>query len=477
MKRSAGVRTAANPSPGALAAGISADGTVYFATALEVHTQVTDAYRRYRILWPDQFGLARGKYLAADAAKRGTSFSTAVFRQGYDQNLYNVEIVARADGLPDVSASCPLAEARPGWEPETGIVIADLFYGQEPYPIAPRQALKDSVAMWNDRDVRPLVGMAVTGYVMQAGDKGEWVPIETPSSYLYGTGALVDPSGLLYDIMATAEGSDIEIESVSADLDRAQFEISLPVGDPVRTVDNIFLIRELARELAAERDLRITFLPKPIADRAGNSMHVNLAFEDEAGENLFFDAQAPDGLSSLARTSIGGMLRHHEALTAFCAPTVNSYKRLRQGEILGLKPRWGYDHRFATIRVPPSRGADTRLQHRLADGAANPYLVVAALLQSARLGDKSRTNPGKSLNDYRDGEPDDGRTVPSTLLEAVGALQADGELIASMGPRLVDNFCGLKTIEWNSFVDAEPRWADKIDEFSEWEAAHYLPFH
>ena len=438
---------------------------------------MTDTFRRYRVLWPDQFGLARGKYLPAAAATRGTSFSSAVFMQGYDQNLYNVEVAARPDGLPDISATYSLSDARPGWEPDTGIVVADLLYGKEPYPIAPRQALRDSVSMWNDQRTRPLVGLAITGYVMQPGDKGEWVPIETPSSYLYGTGAMIDPSGLLYDIMAMAEASGIDVESVSADLDRAQFEICLPMADALRTVDNLFLIRELARELASERDLRITFLPKPIADRSGNSMHVSLAFEDDAGENLFFDSQAPDGLSSLARASIGGILRHHEALTAFCAPIVNSYKRLRPGEIIGLKPLWGYDHRFATIRVPPTRGPQTRLQHRLADGAANPYLVVAALLQSAKMGDKSRINPGKPLNDHRDDEPDDGRTVPSTLQAAVEALQADGELSASMGPRLVDNFCQLKTIEWKNFVDAEPRWTDKIDEFSDWEQTHYMPFH
>ncbi len=437
---------------------------------------MTDAYRRYRILWPDPFGLARGKYLPTAAAKRGTTFSAAAFMQGYDQNLYNVEIAARPDGLPDVTAYCPLAEARPGWEPDTGIIIADLFYGQEPYPIAARQALKDAIAIWGDQGIRVLVGISITGYVMQQGKDG-WDPFDTPSSYLYGTGALIDPSGLLYEIMTMAEGSDIALESMNADLDQAQFEITLPLGDALQTVDDVFLVRELARELAAERDLKITFLPKPFPQRSGSSMHVSLAFEDAGGENLIFDSQAPDGLSSLARTSIGGMLRHHEGLTAFCAPTVNSYKRLIPGEIIGLKPHWGYDHRFATVRVPPARGPQTRLQHRLADGAANPYLVAAALLHAARMGDKSRVNPGKSLNDHRDDELDDGRSAPTNLAEAVDALQADGELTSAMGPRLVDNFCGLKEIEWNTFVDAEPRWADKIEEFSQWETDHYLPFH
>ena len=438
---------------------------------------MTDAYRRYRILWPDQFGLARGKYLPLEAARRGTSFSTAVFMQGYDQNLYNVEIAVRPDGLPDVTARYSLADARPGWEPDTGVVVADLFLGNEPYPIAPRHALADAISVWHGAGIRPMVGMAITGYVMATGDKGEWTPIATPSSYLYGTGALIDPSGLLYDVMAMAEASDIEIESVSADLDRAQFEIVLPLADAMRTVDNTFLLRELARELASERDLRITFLPKPVADRAGNSMHVSLAFEDEAGENLLLDANASDGLTSLARTTIGGILRHHEALTAFCAPTVNSYKRLRQGELMGLRPSWGHDHRFATIRVPPSGGRRTCLQHRLADGAANPYLVVAGLLQAARLGEQGRELPGPPINDGEAEVTDEERTAPTTLLEAVEALRADGELGSCLDARLIDNFSELKAIEWKSFVDTEPRWADRMDEFSEWEAEQYLPFH
>jgi glutamine synthetase len=150
---------------------------------------------------------------------------------------------------------------------------------------------------------------------------------------------------------------------------------------------------------------------------------------------------------------------------------------MRQGDILGLKPTWGYDHRFATIRVPPPRGEGTRLQYRLADAAANPYLVAAVLLQAARLGDKSRLSAGKALNDHGDGDGDDGRTTPSTLDEAIQALRSDGELGSALGLDLVDNFCELKTIEWKTFVDAEPRWADKIDEFSEWERENYLPFH
>jgi len=445
---------------------VSADGT-----------KVVDAFRRYRVLWPDQYGLARGKYLTAQAAKRGTTFSSAVFMQGYDHNLYTVEVALRSEGLPDLDARCPLGEARPGWEPHTGIVLADLYYGGEPYPVSPRHALREAVREWEDVGIEPQLGVGISGYVMQAGKKGEWEPIATPSAYLYGTGALADPSGLLYETMATAESCDIAIESVNADIDSPQFEIVLPFDDALRTIDNLFLLRELAREMAAERDLKITFLAKPIPDRAGNSMHMGLRLVDQKADNRLHDPQAPDGLSSMARTTIGGILRHHEALTVLCAPTVNSYKRLRAGEIIGVRPTWGYDHRFATVRVPPGRGAQTTLQHRLADGSANPYLVATGLLQAARLGDKSRLNPGTCLNDQRDGDDADDPAAPETLQQAVDALQDDRELAAAIGPSLVDNFCQIKAIEWDNFVDAEPRWADKIDQFSPWEAQTYLPFH
>jgi glutamine synthetase len=331
--------------------------------------------------------------------------------------------------------------------------------------------------VWNDQGIQPLLGASITGYVLQPGSENTWEPISTPSAYLYGTGALADPTGLLYEIMATAESCGLAIESVSTDIDTPQFEIVIPLADAVAAIDSVFLVREMARELANERDLKVTFLPKPLPDRGGNGMQLSMAFLDQAGDNKLFDGDAPDGLSSLARTSIGGILRHHEALTVLAAPTVNSYKRFRGGDIIGMKPTWGYDHRFATVRVPPLRGQTTRLQHRLADAAANPYLVGAALLHAARLGEKSRINPGKSLNDYRDEDGDDGRTVPATLDAGVAALRDDGELSAALGPQLVDNFCQLKMIEWNNFIDSEPRWADKIDEFSEWESATYLPFH
>jgi glutamine synthetase len=124
----------------------------------------------------------------------------------------------------------------------------------------------------------------------------------------------------------------------------------------------------------------IAFLGRPFNDRGGNGRHLNLSLKDSEGSNLFYDLDDNNNLSQLARHTIAGLLAHHEALTAICAPTVNSYKRLFSGQLSGYWANWGYDHRSVAVRVPSDRGNGTGIESRLADGSANPYLATAALL-------------------------------------------------------------------------------------------------
>ena len=98
------------------------------------------------------------------------------------------------------------------------------------------------------------------------------------------------------------------------------------------------------------------------------------------------DPDDSDGLSEVARRSIAGLVAHHRGMAAICAPTVNAYKRLKPDMLNGYWANWGFDDRTVGIRVPPARGEGSRLEHRTADAAANPYLVGAALLHAARMG-------------------------------------------------------------------------------------------
>jgi glutamine synthetase len=436
-----------------------------------------EGYRRYRVLWPDHLGLARGKYLPRRSAARGTSFCVGVYLQGYDKGMYDVDVGVDATGFPDLEADFDVQAVRHGWEPDTGVVVADLNFDHRPFVTSARHALRRAVADWEALGYRPQIGIELEAYVLEPDGAGRWRPYDTPSAFVYGTGPLTDPTGLISDILDRAERSAIPVESLNTEFDSPQFELTLEYDDALESVDNVFLFKELARETAAEHGLRMTFLGRPFDGKAGSGLHVNLSLMGQDETNALYDSRAEDGLSPLAGYCIAGLLAHHEGLTGLCAPTVNAYKRLVPGELVGRWANWGYDHRCAAVRVPPQRGAATRLEHRMADGSANPYVAVAAVLQAARLGVANRLErPHHETGDGLESVNTD-RCCAANLADAMIALEADRELTEAVGPELVANLIGIKGEEWRAYTEAEPRWTEKTGTVTDWERAVYLPFH
>ena len=195
------------------------------------------------------------------------------------------------------------------------------------------------------------------------------------------------------------------------------------------------MFKLLAREIALHHGLLLTFMGKPFGDRGGSGLHVNMSMRNKRGSNAFADPKGEHGLSTVARQSIAGLIAHHEGMSAICAPTVNAYKRLRPGQLSGYWATWGKDHRSCTVRVPGERGEATRLEHRMPDGAANPYLATAAVLQAARLGVLSKaTPPGpETLDGFEQASTD--RHTPENLSLALDALEADTEFCEAFGRR------------------------------------------
>ncbi len=424
-------------------------------------------HTRLRVLYPDMFGFARGKYIPMASATGEVSFSIAIFGVGYDRALIPAPGAKVLEGLGDFRAIYDPEEARDCWQEGTGVVVADLFQKGEPLAISPRQALAKAVDDLAAAGFRARVGIELEAYVLQPDGKGGWEPWDTPGSYCYGTGPLVDPSGLLDDIMAAAESTGIGLETIASEYDTPQFEVTIEHKEPLEAIDNTFLLKLLSREVAARHGLLMTFLGRPFGDRGGNGLHVNISFQNDAGEHLFHDPQADDGLSAMAHHGIGGMLEHHEALTALCAPTVNAYKRLIPGQLSGYWANWGYDHRAVAIRVPSDRGAGTRLESRVPDGAANPYVATAAILQATLLGVKNETSPPP--HEEGDGleTASTDRCAPENLALALDALEADRELAEAVGSELVANFVAMKREEWRRFSQA----------VTDWELNEYLTYH
>ena len=424
-------------------------------------------FNRLRVLWPDHLGLARGKYVPASLAANGVRHCTGLWSLGYDR-VMTPETPGSYwnEGLPDLDATYSLDSIRPGWEPGTHVVVADLTRHGAAIDVSPRAALVRALADWGDLGYRPFVGMEFEAYVFESDGQGGWKPLDTPGAYVYGTGPAVDPHGLIDAIWQACDDAQIPLESVNSEYDTPQFEFTLRYDEALRAADDGFLFKVLAREVAHRFGLLLTFMGKPLSDRGGSGLHFNISLRDEFERNAIHDPDVDDGISMLGRHAIAGMLAHHRGLAGLCAPTVNAYKRLRPASLSGYWANWGYDHRGTTVRVPPERGAGSRLEHRLSDGAAVVHTSMAAVLQAARLG---------FVNQLVLGPPETGNGldtidatvgVPATLQAALDALEADVELVSAVGPQIVAQHVMVKRAEWERFSSAT----------TDWEMREYLPF-
>jgi len=404
---------------------------------------------RLRLLFCDHLNLARGKYLPGDRIGDGAArFCQGVFAIGYDKAMLAAPGSGLAEGLPDMVAVYQAADIRPGWEPDTRVVVADLLANDgTPLPLCGRGLLKRTVADWQALGYAPKVGIELEAYAFQRDAEGRLRPYDTPGAYVYGTGPLADPLRIVDAIWHAADAAGFRIEGATTEYDSPQFEFTLAAEAALTAVDDAFLFRLLAREVALEHGILLTFMPKPIAEAGGSGLHVNFSFLDDSGRNALGDFAAPDRLGELARSCVAGLMRHHAGMAGLLAPTANSYARLKPASLAGYWRNWAIDHRGVTARLSAEGGARSRIEHRMADGAANPYTAVAAILQAARLGllggytlPPPETGDCIAAQDAQDG-------VPASLGAALKALLADRPLVAAVGEALVANHVFVKEHE------------------------------
>jgi glutamine synthetase len=275
------------------------------------------------------------------------------------------------------------------------------------------------------------------------------VPYNAPGAVVYGTGPTTDPRGFNDAIWERATALGFQLDMITAEYDAPQFEYTLTFDDALQAVDDIILFRLLAREVAFEYGITLSFLPKPIEEAGGSGMHINFSFTDASGNNaLSMDGKSgPDHMNDLARGCVAGLVYHHRGLAALVAPTALSYKRLQPASLSGYWRNWGGDHRNVTTRVCAEGGVKSRLEHRMADASANPYIAVAAVLQAALLGVENgydlpaaETGDGFELTDATEGVAED-------LSGALADLTADTVLGDAVGRMLVDNQLFMRDAE------------------------------
>ncbi len=255
-----------------------------------------------------------------------------------------------------------------------------------------------------------------------------------------------------------------------------QFEINYTYTDAMTSADRYVFFRMAAGEIARELGVICTFMPKPVTRRTGSGTHFHMSIDDADGTPLFSDETDARkmGLSKLAYQFLAGLLQHAPALSALCAPSVNSYKRLVVGNTASGATwapayiSYGDNNRSSMVRVPYGR-----LEYRLADGSCNPYVATAAIVAAGMDGIERELDPGDphNLNHYT--TPIDELVaagvgiLPQNLGAALDALEADTMFRERLGDAFIDEFLQVKETEWIEYQR----------HVSDWEVERYLEYY
>src|SRR5947209_5771817 len=173
-----------------------------------------------------------------------------------------------------------------------------------------------------------------------------------------------------------------------------QAEIDFRFNTLLTTADTVLLYKYIIKNVAKEFGKVVTFMPKPLFQENGSGMHVHQSLWKE-GKNLFYDTKGYANLSETARFYIGGLLKHAPALLAFAAPTTNSYRRLVPGYEAPINLMYSRRNRSACVRIPVYGTSEraVRLELRMPDPMANPYLAFSAMLMAGLDGIKNQIEP------------------------------------------------------------------------------------
>ena len=310
-------------------------------------------------------------------------------------------------------------------------------------------------------------------FLFPEGEGGVQALDDDPSSYFERSRG--QSRQLELEIVDALEAMGVEVQSSHHEVATGQYELDLPLQPALATADALTALKPAVKELARQRGLVASFMPKPLYGAAGSGMHTHQVLAGESGANAFEDPADPYGLSPLGRSFIAGQLEHAPGMCALVAPLVNSYKRLVPGYEAPVAGSWGRHNRSALIRVParPSGGEPgamqtTRLELRLPDPSCNPYLAFTAMLAAGMDGVERQLEPGPPMEElehgYQDGSRVSARPLPGSLVEALAALEADDVLVDALGGGVLALFLAAKRLEWNEYSR----------QVTEWELDHYL---
>ena len=374
------------------------------------------------------------------------------------------------DGLSRISESDMLLQPDPAtfqilpWRGEvepTSRMFCDILTPEgQPSNADPRQVLKRQLAEASNMGFTCYTHPEIEFYLLQNDQldaNGRPQPIDNGGYFDHV------PDGVGQDFrrasVTTLEALGISVEFSHHENGPGQNEIDLRYADALQTADNIMTFRTVIKEMAMQKGIHATFMPKPFADHPGSGMHTHFSlFEGDA--NAFFEAGREYQLSDVARSFIAGILHHAPEMTAITNQYVNSYKRWWGGGEAPSHRSWGHNNRSALVRVPlykPGKGQSARVEYRGIDSAANPYLAYAVLLGAGLKGIREGYELEEPTEDdvwslsTAERRASGHVPLPGSLHDALRAME-ESELMAEiLGEQVFNSFLSNKRTEWEEY--------------------------
>ncbi|OON71942.1 glutamine synthetase family protein [Streptomyces tsukubensis] len=418
-----------------------------------------------RVVYPDLLGTDRARDVLLGhlptACEHGLAFCRAVYHTTPRGDVVPVAGGLEA-GLPDIVVRPDLSTLTPlPWEPGVASCLGDVTDPRTgaPTPESPRDLLRTVLARCAEYGLNPVAGPELEYFLCETDSAapGGLRRYSSATGVVYTAGLRADPDNHLLRTLRSLRDLGIGITNGNHEFDGSQFEINLDHSEALDAADRAFRLKSSVKELARAEGRIATFMAKPFNDTGGSGFHLHLSCTDGDGANLFDDPAGAHGLSTTATHAVAGLLAHAPALAALLNPTVNSYKRFGPDTLAPWLIDWGLDNRSAMVRVPPERGGGARLELRLGDASANPYLLVAAACAAALLGVMDAAKPPAPLQGYgydTAGAP----MLPTSLSAALDALEADTGLIRLLGEEFVAAYLTYKRDEVSRFDSHVTDW-------------------
>jgi glutamine synthetase len=465
--------------------GIATQGRMAAAKSVAEHLRRGEV-QVVRLSFVDQHGILRGKTLVASeiagAMENGVGVpSSLLLKDTANRTVFAAFTAEGGVGMREMAGAgnvLMIPDPRTfkilPWAPHSGWMLCDLRFGSgAAVPFSTRDLYRGVLDRLDRRGLEFVAGAELEFHLFRLGDpqlhpEDATQPGEPPEvalttqGYQYLGEYAYDALDPIYEELRVGlQGLGLPLCSLEVEYGPSQCEITFNPGIGLDAADIVVLARSAIKQIARRHGHHATFMCRPkIANIVSSGWHLHQSLRNVGDGINAFPADAPgEVLSPLGRAYLAGLLAHAGAAAAFSTPTINGYKRYRAYSNAPDRANWGCDNRGVMLRVVGEPGAEaTRIENRIGEPAANPYLYMASQIVTGLDGiDRGLEPPPSADAPYETQAP----LLPRALDEALAALDADRCLRAGFGDAFIDYWLHLKRAELARFNAEVTEWEQR----------------